>query len=85
MATYLRLFPKPYVRTEPNIADYKAFHINPGQTFEEIEELVSQAAYDEEVQLKVVLPDLGFPVPFGFRKCDWSAWMLHPLPDHESV
>lgn len=83
MATYLRLFPKPFVVSAPENADYKAFHVDPGMNTEDVEKLISDASFDEQIVLKVVLPDLAFPVPFGFRKCDWSAWMVHGLPDQE--
>lgn len=84
MATYLRLFPKPYPLTPPDVADYKAFHVDPGMTTSEVEATVRDAEWDEQIVLPVVLPDLAFPVSFGFRKCDWSGWLVHPLDDYES-
>ncbi|RSZ65653.1 hypothetical protein EAH68_02585 [Corynebacterium hylobatis] len=81
VATFLRLFLKPYNVVGPKGIDYKAFHIDPGMTTEKVEQMIADAAWDEEIVLRVVLRDLPFPVPFGFRKCDWSGWMVHPLPD----
>lgn len=83
MASYLRLFPKPYVFTPEGAVDYKAFHVDPSRSFEDVFQQIEAAGVDDEIVLKVVLPDLAFPVPFGFRKCDWSAWMVHPLPADE--
>lgn len=85
MATYLGLYPKPYVLSPKNSAvpEAKYFHIDPGMTTEEVEKKVTEAAWDEQIVLRIVLTDLPFPVPMGFRKADWSAWVVHPLPDHE--
>lgn len=83
MATYLRLLPKPYTLTSGEVADYKVFHVDPSRSTEDVSEQIESAEWDEQIVLKVVLPDLAFPVPMGFRKCDWSAWMVHPLSDHE--
>ncbi|MHC2848809.1 hypothetical protein ACUXOC_000231 [Corynebacterium mucifaciens] len=84
MATYLRLYPKPYIQVPEDVANYVAFHVDPGMTTRDVEALVSNAEADEQIVLPVVLSDLMFPVSFGFRKCDWSAWMVHPLDDYES-
>lgn len=84
MATYLRLYPKPYTHVPEDGANYVAFHVDPGMSTKDVEALVSNAEADEQIVLPVVLQDLMFPVPLGFRKCDWSAWMVHPLDDYES-
>lgn len=84
MAIYLRLYPKPYVTPEADNADYKALYIDPSRTLEDVLEQIESAGPDDEIVLRVVLPDLAFPVPFGFRKRDWSAWLLHPLPQDET-
>ena len=81
MALVLRLFLKPYNIVGPQNYDYKAYQIDPRLTAEEAEKMLTDAAWDEESVMSVVLRDLPFPVPFGFRKCDWSGWMIHPLPD----
>ena len=83
MALYLRLFPKPYILTAKDEADYKSLRLDPTSALDDVRELIEQAAPDEEIVVKTVLSDLAFPVPFGFRKSDWSAWMVHPLPDDE--
>ncbi|MGP5931719.1 hypothetical protein [Corynebacterium glyciniphilum] len=84
MAVYLRLFPKPYVHTPKGEADYAAFYVDPARSFEDVKEQIESAGPDDEIVLKVALRDLAFPVPFGFRKSDWSAWMVHPLPEDEA-
>lgn len=85
MATYLVLYPKPFMpfMVDGETRDAKYFHIDPGMETEQVARIVEEAAWDEQIVLKVVLVDLPFPVPMGFRKCDWSAWMVHPLSDHE--
>lgn len=84
MATYLRLYPKPFPLMPTEVPNYVAFHVDPGMTTEAVEALVAEADAEEQIVLPVVLPDLAFPVKFGFRKCDWAAWMVHPLGDYES-
>ncbi|MGP9619873.1 hypothetical protein [Corynebacterium sp. AOP34-BR1-29] len=84
MAVYLRLFPKPYIHMPKDEADYRAFYVDPSRSFEDVREQIESADADDEIVVKVMLPDLAFPVPFGFRKADWSAWMVHPLPADEA-
>ncbi|HAT1303641.1 hypothetical protein [Corynebacterium striatum] len=83
MATYLRLFPKPYIHVPDGYVDYKVFHVDPQLEADEVIEKIETADWEEQIVLNVVLPDLVFPVPMGFRKCDWSAWMVHELEDLE--
>lgn len=84
MATYLRLYPKPFLLTPEDVPNYVAYHVDPGMTTDQVEAIVRNAEWDEQIVLPVVLSDLAFPVPLGFRKCDWSGWMVHPLGDYES-
>lgn len=84
MAVYLRLFPKPYIHMPKDEADYRAFYVDPSRSFEDVRDQIESAGPDDEIVVKVMLPDLAFPVPFGFRKADWSAWMVHPLPADEA-
>lgn len=83
LATYLRLFPKPYIHVPDGYVDYKVFHVDPRLEADEVIEKIETADWEEQIVLNVVLPDLVFPVPMGFRKCDWSAWMVHELEDLE--
>lgn len=83
MNVYLRLYPKPFVFLPEGMANYQAFRLDPSADFDEVLAMLDEAGEDDENRLRVVLPDLAFPVPFRFRKRDWSAWVLHHLPGDE--
>lgn len=85
MATFLRLYPKPYTLPKSNEVDFKSFYIDPGMSTEQVEQRLINAAEDEEIVLRIVLRDLPFPVPLGFRKRDWSAWMVHEMPEKQTA